>query len=934
MDVDRQLNNPAANLIQGARPATALDVAFRPPDYLESECQALFTPGGHKQTINSLLPKLDEAHNKIKALNERADRYRQLQIDIAAQQLRVEEMEQQRAGISTGIHHDELLERAWPEWVSLHRSSEQAKQLGDVTVFPADGLPRVDNLRERLTEAEERRHRLQEDCDLAQQKLAGFSADSKLLHVAADTEFQAEDLGRLESVQEELSKVRRDLEHSETRLAARLQQIGADWDEPRLQLTDLSEPTTEQVREHRNRLNAAAESRREAEGDVERLEGELRRASGAAEEAEADLTANPPVAAKDRRERKSADERRLRKNLIRLKELHVRLEHSQQRADDLRQRSSSSNTSGATASVVLPRWPAALLFFVVGGVAFSVRSSAAGWGIGMLAVALSLGWLWLGHHLASKGSVGVDKLPDQDATHEADEPTNRILGEIERLTAENRDLCSPHGWTIGDVSDLDAIEREVDELREAERLEQQRGDRRKEATCNVRRLEGELADANARLARRRQEREGLGGEWSRWLMSHGHPTELSPDGALEILHQLKQAKGLLGPLEEQRGRCDDLQRQVNDLTDRALSVLVRCDRPAPDPQAFAASLRSLQTEMAQAQQAATDADRRQEALTERFRELAEIDQQTERLKEELAQLFLAGGAEDEEAFRLNAERHRCRQDVAAQMLQARGALEKLSGPGIPCADLEDKLSATTHEHIASSLARRRGELAQLATALSLANQDLGSLKAQRESLETSNERAELQQEQAFLKERLDAAVDEWAIRRITRCALERARQRYEQERQPRVLQDASLFFTRITDGAYRRVISPLGEPHIELERADGTRCKPEVLSRGTREQLYLCLRFGFVREYCQNTESLPVVMDDILVNFDPSRAARTAEAIAELARSHQVLYLTCHPSVAALLQRTDPTARMLFLHNGTIQLAQPRSVDRALSSVG
>ena len=42
-------------------------------------------------------------------------------------------------------------------------------------------------------------------------------------------------------------------------------------------------------------------------------------------------------------------------------------------------------------------------------------------------------------------------------------------------------------------------------------------------------------------------------------------------------------------------------------------------------------------------------------------------------------------------------------------------------------------------------------------------------------------------------------------------------------------------------------------------------------------------------------------MDDILVNFDPERARRTAESVAELAGTHQVLFFTCHPRTAELL---------------------------------
>jgi uncharacterized protein YhaN len=67
------------------------------------------------------------------------------------------------------------------------------------------------------------------------------------------------------------------------------------------------------------------------------------------------------------------------------------------------------------------------------------------------------------------------------------------------------------------------------------------------------------------------------------------------------------------------------------------------------------------------------------------------------------------------------------------------------------------------------------------------------------------------------------------------------------------------------------------------------------LSKGTAEQLYLALRFGLVSHFAETAEPLPILMDDILVNFDDDRADSAARSIEELAQHHQVIYFTCHP---------------------------------------
>jgi uncharacterized protein YhaN len=93
----------------------------------------------------------------------------------------------------------------------------------------------------------------------------------------------------------------------------------------------------------------------------------------------------------------------------------------------------------------------------------------------------------------------------------------------------------------------------------------------------------------------------------------------------------------------------------------------------------------------------------------------------------------------------------------------------------------------------------------------------------------------------------------------------------------------------------------------------------EVLSRGTAEQLYLALRFGFIREFSKRSASLPIIMDDILVNFDPERAKETIKGIMELSSEHQLLFFTCHPHVMEMFRDEDPNIPVYKITEGEIR---------------
>jgi uncharacterized protein YhaN len=119
-----------------------------------------------------------------------------------------------------------------------------------------------------------------------------------------------------------------------------------------------------------------------------------------------------------------------------------------------------------------------------------------------------------------------------------------------------------------------------------------------------------------------------------------------------------------------------------------------------------------------------------------------------------------------------------------------------------------------------------------------------------------------------------------------------------------VLSVAEGLLTSWTNGRYVRILAPMGKPVQELERNDGVLVPLNALSTGTAQQLYLALRFGLVEHFAGQAESLPVVMDDIRVNFDPIRAERAARSIEDLATRHQVLYFTCHPATPLAAART------------------------------
>ncbi len=147
---------------------------------------------------------------------------------------------------------------------------------------------------------------------------------------------------------------------------------------------------------------------------------------------------------------------------------------------------------------------------------------------------------------------------------------------------------------------------------------------------------------------------------------------------------------------------------------------------------------------------------------------------------------------------------------------------------------------------------------------------------------------------------------------VARLSLKRAIADWEKVSQPEVYRLASELFELMTDGAWRKVfMNSNGE--IRVMDALHTIEKPEHLSTGTRQQLYLSLRIALLLTADSVGKYLPVMCDDILVNFDEERRMGAARALARLAQHRQVLLFTCHPEVIKLFSSVEPSANYIEL---------------------
>jgi uncharacterized protein YhaN len=389
-------------------------------------------------------------------------------------------------------------------------------------------------------------------------------------------------------------------------------------------------------------------------------------------------------------------------------------------------------------------------------------------------------------------------------------------------------------------------------------------------------------------------------EWGAWLTEHGLREEFDPDTTLEFMARVETARASLGEVRRMRSRVAAIEKDLAEFQELVATPAQTIGLDPGNPSEVAAAADSLIDRLDQARQ---DFSRRATALEQQEETQRAVERQTQRLQavqQELDALLAAGEAADQEDFRRRARQHQERQELERHRGELERGLERLSGPGEKYDAFRESLADTGPDRLDQEAEELSLAFQNVEAERTLLLEERGGLDNELERLTGEEESSRLRTHRETLVEQLRECAREWSKLAVAEALLEKTRQKFEEERQPRVIQHAQEFFSHITGQRYERLFVPIGDRTVTVMDGAGGAKQPGALSRGTREQLYLALRFGLVREFGEHAERLPVVVDEVLVNFDPERARLAAEAFAALSETNQVLVFTCHPGTAGL----------------------------------
>ena len=520
----------------------------------------------------------------------------------------------------------------------------------------------------------------------------------------------------------------------------------------------------------------------------------------------------------------------------------------------------------------------------------------------------SLGWPipYIGLALMAMGGLGKSSM-ERSAAVELEQSRRQLDALADQLhtAREERDAIDkrlPEGSGPLTVQLRDA-EKDLTELEALLPLQSQR-----EAAAHLSRdysRRKAQAKADAITARKR---------WKSALDAAGWPDKVTPRQFHDYRRRHVQAKEAIAALRIKREELAGRQRDYRSVADRIFQLAGEVGLSATGSDAVA-KFKELQSTLLDHTQRRERRNGLRRQSVELKRRQLRYERSITALARKRERLLIESGFANEEEARQRALRYaecqalqRQRASFTQQIALVLGmaATEDMVGKYLDGRDLSE-----TH-------AQLTGSLTSIRTSLQSKLEQRAEITQQIRALAEDRRPAEKRLELAGVERRLEQQVERWRALAVAGSLLSQVQSSYERNRQPVALREATEFLSRMTGGKYERVWTPLGEPELRVDEAGGKSLSVEVLSAGTREQLFLSLRLALVKLYAERGVKLPLVLDDVLVNFDNVRAKAAATVLRDFARQgHQLMVFTCHEHIARLFKQLKVDVRELPVNGRT-----------------
>lgn len=495
-----------------------------------------------------------------------------------------------------------------------------------------------------------------------------------------------------------------------------------------------------------------------------------------------------------------------------------------------------------------------------------------------------------------------------DALHRR-QVAERALDESHHdVAAARASLLDELGQVVPDHATLDgkSLGAVVEFASNVQREHERRADLKRTTEAQVRKAAADVERKREALRNAEDVLQGWHKNWNTTLTELQLPSGTETEAALAMFEDIAKLRGLAATITNLRTeRIAKMERDIAGFEDAvaAFMATVASDLVGLDSGEAVVKLERRLEKARTAKTAHESADKHITNLTD---DLKKAEDQQDNAEQVVSGLRQISGSADREQLKAAMQR-------AAHAIALRSKKTELAETIVNDGDGHtlDELCAECADVDLDAAMGREGEIQ---SALGAIEDQWGpAIKARIESEQALNAigdgdaaaQAAAKREEALTDMR--SAAERYVRARTAVVMLQWTIDRYQREKQAPLLQRATSIFASLTDGSFVGVRPEFDDQ--DRAKLVGVRANESVvdvagMSDGTADQLYLALRIAAIYEYIEHSLPMPVIADDLLINFDDERATAALKVLAELARHTQVIFFTHHRHLLDIAQST------------------------------
>ncbi len=421
-------------------------------------------------------------------------------------------------------------------------------------------------------------------------------------------------------------------------------------------------------------------------------------------------------------------------------------------------------------------------------------------------------------------------------------------------------------------------------------------------------LEKQIREGQRSLGKLQDALQAAQEAWDAWMQSwqvavqsvgYGADTPVDQvDAEIDVMQDVERLLDRIRSIRSER--LETMQADLDGLAATATSLIARVAPDLADQSPEDTSLElARRLDLAQKDEASSN-----DLLARLHRSQAELTEAQKRLQAvhaRLAPLMAAAGVEEVTALGRAIERSDQRRAVERKIQSAEQDLTQ-AADGLPLEVLRRESESFGADELKAELDRLVPASRDVVDQIASLSNDFGAQKVAFDALDGTDQaaRAEAQRQEAIAA-MADAAERYLRLQTAARL-LKWSIEKFRETKQGPMLSKASAIFNGLTMDSFARLLvdSEGDTPLLFGIRPSGEQVDVTGMSEGSRDQLYLALRLAALELQIDQGVSMPLITDDLFINFDDHRTAAGLKVLGDLSLNMQVVFLTHHDHLVPL----------------------------------